>query len=114
VPISAVKKLLAMLGYGNSGADWMAEHKVFMLPKHIVEIAGTVRRLIKDLWATADAVTRDRLSSRTHPPLSYLSIRAQIGERHSVDEKEAQLVHSNNRVTQGLFVHILLFCDNNL
>mgnify|MGYP002809851558 CR=1 FL=1 len=31
VPVSAVKKLLAMLGYGNSGADWMAEYKVIYI-----------------------------------------------------------------------------------
>ena len=45
-PVKAVKTLTNMVGYGNSGEDWLLEHTVNTLPTDVKGIKKTLGALV--------------------------------------------------------------------
>ena len=102
-PTKAVKTLCSMIGYGNSGADWMQENQVSALPTDIKGMKTTLNTLAKVSWRDATEERKNACSAREHPELTNMSLNAQCGEREMVEAKAAQLTHADSRVCGYIF-----------
>ena len=104
-----IKRLMNMIGYGNSGREWAAVHNT-QPSTEIKAVQETAKRVIKVLWEGADEARRAFCSKREKPPLTNLSINAQIGERFNI-ELTSQQIEAHDGIVGGYIFDSVVASD---